>query len=131
MIKLSLKRMEGRSDYWKEENHKLFWYFFKLQFLHKYGLNSLVGSSLRMSTGGFSFSGFGNTTKPATTTPAFGTSTTPSFGTSTTTSSFGSNWGTQAKSGAVGMGQQQQTAPNPISSLLRSYKYMFWMCKMT
>ena len=134
-----------------------------------------------MSTGGFSFTGFGNTGKTATTTPAFGTSTTPTFGSSTnsgfgsstnstfgsstsstfgsstnsgfgsstsstfgsstnsgfgsptnstfgssqTTSPFGSGWNNQAKPGMAGMGQQQ-AAPNPISSLLQSYKYMFW-----
>lgn len=117
-----------------------------------------------MSTGGFSFTGFGNTGKTATTTPAFGTSTTPTFGSSTnsgfgsstnstfgsstsstfgsstnsgfgsstnstfgssqTTSPFGSGWNNQAKPGMAGMGQQQ-AAPNPISSLLQSYKYMF------
>lgn len=43
-----------------------------------------------MSTGGFSFTGFGNTGKTATTTPAFGTSTTPTFG-SSTNSGFGSS----------------------------------------
>ncbi|KNB41889.1 hypothetical protein JH06_4586 [Blastocystis sp. subtype 4] len=133
-----------------------------------------------MSTGGFSFTGFGNTGKTATTTPAFGTSTTPTFGSSTnsgfgsstnstfgsstsstfgsstnsgfgsstsstfgsstnsgfgsstnstfgssqTTSPFGSGWNNQAKPGMAGMGQQQ-AAPNPISSLLQSYKYIF------
>ena len=72
-----------------------------------------------MSTGGFSFTGFGNGAKPATTT-AFGSSTNNTFGSLQT----GSGWNSQGNTGMTGMGQQQ-AAPNPISSLLQSYKYMF------
>jgi hypothetical protein len=81
-------------------------------FHHKYATPSHFGIPIPMSTGGFTFSAFGSGAKQqSTTTTGFGTST----------------WGGGNQTGFSAFGQQQNAqpaAPNPVSVLLQSYKYM-------